>query len=201
MNKSYGMKLQNSCCKMDYSFVNRRRADSTHLPCNSTCSSFIANSYEASSLPGIELHHSYWLATKLRPLSLLHCHLQTPLSNTTTPVITPSYPAHVLFGGNNVVTQADHWQGQNMKRSDFFWVEWKKLLPDFRRLQETCVKSSIRNPETKSLTSSNDEGWKCHLGHRSSRDPDEQWHGSRWIPAWPLASWCQTFLAYDVLPS
>lgn len=119
MNKSYGMKLQNSCCKMDYSFVNRRRADSTHLPCNSTCSSFIANSYEASSLPGIELHHSYWLATKLRPLSLLHCHLQTPLSKTTTPVITPSYPANVLFRGNNVVTQADHWQGQNMKRSDF----------------------------------------------------------------------------------
>lgn len=88
--------------------VNRRRADSTPLPCNSTCSSFIANSYEASSLPGIELHHSYWLATKLRPLSLLHCHLQTPLSDTTTPVITPSYPAHVLFPGNNVFTQADH---------------------------------------------------------------------------------------------
>lgn len=111
--------FRNSCCKMDHSFfVNRKRADSTHLPCNSTCSSFIANSYEASSLPGIELHHSYWLATKLRPLSLLHCHLQTPLSDTTTPVITPSYPAHVLFPGNNVFTQADHWQGQNMKRSD-----------------------------------------------------------------------------------
>lgn len=111
--------FKNSYCKMDYSFVNRRRADSTHLPCNSTCSSFIANSYEAASLPGIELHHSYWLATKLRPLSLLHCHLQTPLSDTTTPVIKPSYPAHVLFRGNNVVTQADDWLRQNMKQSDF----------------------------------------------------------------------------------
>lgn len=60
-----------------------------------------------------------------------------------------------------------------MKRSDFK-LSGRSYYQIFRRLQETCVKDSIRNLQKKSLTSSNDEGWKCHLGHRSSRDPDEQ---------------------------